>query len=294
MSSPFFRVIHGHVVIAGKEPDGDSMRFVARNPELYRTLWRAYRVRLSRDRSVQLRFEGVDAPECHYGAHAQPLGAEARDTVLTWLGFADVRFAADTPTVVTASRPAAVPAAILTHGADVNGRPICYMLPADVAQPLADGDWVRVHDELLGQTLNARLLSEGLAYAMVYTSTPFDHRQALRAIAVAARDAGRGVWGLDSTAEFRLDGQAALGPDGQLILPKLFRRCTDYLTSVAQGFRGDLQDWLIAISRRRSRDENDRVIVREAVEVRLSDLIEQRNRWISFSADPLDLTFVEK
>ncbi len=102
------------------------------------------------------------------------------------------------------------------------------------------------------------------------------------------------MWGLDSTAEFRLDGQAVLGPDGQPILPKLFRRCTDYLTSVAQDFRGNRQDWLIAVSRRRSCDENDRVIVQEAVEVRLSDLIEQRNRWISFSADPLDLTFVEK
>ena len=43
-----------------------------------------------------------------------------------------------------------------------------------------------------------------------------------------------------------------------------------------------------------SRDENDRVLLKETAEVRLSDLLDQRGRTIMFRADLLDLTFVEK
>jgi len=31
---------------------------------------------------VQLRLEGIDTPETHYGPHAQPLGDRARDWLL--------------------------------------------------------------------------------------------------------------------------------------------------------------------------------------------------------------------
>lgn len=82
-------------------------------------------------------------------------------------------------------------------------------------------------------------------------------------------------------------------PDGQLILPKLFRRSIDYLKDVKDGFRGNLKDWLISISEG-SRSENDRVVIRDSVEVRFSDLIQQRNSRIVFQEDLLNITFVEK
>jgi endonuclease YncB( thermonuclease family) len=294
MAAPFYRVLHGAFLLAGKEPDGDSVRFRADDPSLYAALHRAYRLRDGQDGSLQLRLEGIDAPECHYGRHAQPLGPLSRDTLLGWLGFADVRFFTATPTVVETARPAVVPGTILCQSADVNGRPVCYLLPGDEGRDLRDGAWIHVDDDLLARTLNARLLREGLVYPLVYTSTPFDHRRALRELAAAARAARRGVWEIDMTAQFKLEGQESIGPRGQLILPKLFRRCTDFLRDARDGFRGDLKDWLIAISRRRSRRENDRVVLNEVVEVHLSELIEQRNRWVSFSADLLALTFVEK
>ena len=40
--------------------------------------------------SVQLRLEGIDAPELHYGTTSQPRGATARDALLTWLGVRDL------------------------------------------------------------------------------------------------------------------------------------------------------------------------------------------------------------
>jgi hypothetical protein len=61
---------------------------------------------------------------------------------------------------------------------------------------------------------------------------------------------------------------------------------------VAGGFQGNLADWLIAVSANRSREENDRLIVCGATEVRLSDLLVQANNKVRFQADLLDVVFV--
>jgi endonuclease YncB( thermonuclease family) len=293
MVSPYYQVIQGEFVIIGKEPDGDSVRFIANNPKLYRALKRSYRIKPStQDGSVQLRFEGIDAPELHYGSAVQPLGKEARDQLLDWMGFKNVQYTGNAGNRVTASDPDRIPGAILSTAAETNGRPVSYVVLE--AKQLNDGRWVKVDDALLRQTLNFRLLEEGLAYYTAYTSAPLSHREFLREIASKARDKKLGVWGEDRTSEFILNDQDSLSPpDGQLILPKLFRRCTDYLKAVDKGFRGNLGDWLLS-TEGTSRPENDRVVVGNAMELKLSDLLEQRNNRIAFQADLLDIVFVEK
>lgn len=291
MSSPFYHVIKGKFVIIGKEPDGDSVRFVADNLDEYKQLHRNYRIKPSRDESVQLRFESVDATELHYGGAAQPQGAEARDQLLDWMGFANIQYKGNK---VQSAQPEAVSGVILSKAADANGRPISYVLLEADAQKLEDKDWVKVDAALLKKTLNFKLLDRGLVYYTVYTSTPFEHRKVLREIASAARKANRGIWAKDTTEEFVLvDENSIVAPDGQVILPKLFRRSIDYLKAVDGGFRGNLQDWMISISQG-SRNENDRVLIRDSVEVKLSDLIEQRNSRVVFKEDVLNITFVEK
>lgn len=291
MTSPFYLVIKGKFVILGKEPDGDSVRFIANNPDIYEELHRNYRIKLSRDRSVQLRFEGVDAPEVHYGKDAQPLGEEARNQLLAWMGFDNIKFAGNQ---VQAANPDTVSGTILSQAADANGRPVSYVLLEADAKRLEDEDWIRVDADLLKNTLNFQLLTEGAAYYTVYTSTPFRHRKLLREAALDARQNNRGVWAEDATDEFTLrDKKSITPPNGQLILPKLFRRSIDYLKAVDEGFRGNLKDWLISISEG-SRNENDRVVIRDSVEVQLSDLIKQRNSRIVFQEDLLNITFVEK
>ncbi len=295
MASPFFFCIHGKLVIVGYEPDGDSVRFIADDATHYQALTRADRIRPSkRDGSVQLRFEGVDAPELHYGAAAQPLGDTARDALLGWIGFTAIEFDKSQSTKVTAAEPVAVRAAILAQMVEVNGRPVAYVLVETADALPADGAWVNVDQALLERTLNVRLLSEGQAYYTVYTSAPVSHRSQLRSVADRARTSRVGVWGRDTTADWVLADQASIGTDGQLILPKLFRRCTDYLKAVDKGFIGNLGDWLLASSATPTRDENDRVLLRDTTEVHLSDLLQQRNQHIAFQADLLDLTFVEK
>jgi len=291
VGSPYLLALHGTYVIVGKEPDGDSVRFVADDPAKYGLLYRNHLIRPSRDGSVQLRFEGIDAPELHYGTAAQPLGREARDKLLSLMGFQNVVYIQPRGTMVKEADPQPVGGFILTKAADIHGRPIAYALLEDAG--LRDGAWTLVDDPLLQRTLNAQMLDLGLAYYLGYTSNPIGHRRFLRGRAATARESQLGVWAVDSSEEFRLVDQSSIDPDGALIFPKLFRRCTDYLKAVASGFQGNLTDWMQSVSRG-SRHEDDQVLLDDGTVVPFSSLILQRNDKISFQPDQLTVTFVEQ
>jgi endonuclease YncB( thermonuclease family) len=293
VSVPYLRALRGELTVVGKSPDGDSIRFVPDRPDLLHDLYRGDRVRITRaDGSVQLRLEGIDAPETHYGGDAQPLGVEARDWLLEQAGFADVVF--DQSATVQSAAPATRAAVVLSKGVDPNGRPIAYLLVDDGAG-LRDGAWTHVDRELLDRTLNARSLAAGVSYLTLYTSTPAPHRTRLRRLAADAREAGKGVWAADESEMFRLASQASISPpNGVLILPKLFRRCTDYLKARDKGFAGTLPDWLVAVSASGTRPEDDLVLIGGRTEVRLSAIVKQLNERVSFGADLLDVVFVEK
>lgn len=289
MALPFYQALHGSFVIVGKSPDGDSMRFIADNPDGYQTIQRSYRIDPSRDGSVQLRFEGIDAPEVHYGKAAQPLGNAVRDALLTRMGFSDVVF--NQNEVVTSATPDRIDGWILTKGVDANGRPIAYVLPDDT--DLTDGEAVHVDEALLKKTVNYELTQRGLVYYTVYTSTPEQHRKVLRAAAADARANLLDIWAIDCTNRFQLETQADIepGPGGQLILPKLFRRATDFLKK--PDGNDNLKDWLLSKATG-SRPENDLVLICGHIEVPLSQLVVQQNRNVLFQADTLDIVFVEK
>lgn len=107
------------------------------------------------------------------------------------------------------------------------------------------------------------------------------------------RASGTGIWRMDSTEEFRSVDPSSIGPTGALILPKLFRRCTDYLTSVKRGFDGTLVDWRWA-NNDSNRLEDDRIVVEDRWETNLSQIIEHRNNRIAMKVDPNDVVYVEK
>jgi endonuclease YncB( thermonuclease family) len=291
MVSPYYQVIKGNFIIIDKKPDGDSIRFLAEEPDLYSNLSRSYRLNPSKDGTVQIRLEGIDTPELHYGKDAQPFGEDSRDRLLKLLGFRDFAVSGNT---ITSAKPEIITGAILTTGVETNGRPISYIVSAEEAKTLENGEWVKVTKVFLQKTLNYQMIQEGMAYYTVYTSTPLSHREFLQKAAKEAQQENRGLWKIDRTREFVLNSQEDLSPpDGQLILPKLFRRCTDYLKAVSGGFRGNLKDWLLANNIGSSRPENDRVLLGD-VELKLSDLISQNNNRIFFQANIFDLTFLEK
>jgi endonuclease YncB( thermonuclease family) len=291
MVSPYYQVIKGNFIIIDKKPDGDSIRFLAEEPNLYSNLYRSYRLNPSNDGTVQIRLEGIDTPELHYGKDAQPFGEDSRDRLLKLLGFRDFAVSGDT---ITSAKPEVIPGAILTTGVETNGRPISYIVSAEEAKTLENGEWVKVTKVFLQKTLNYQMMQEGMAYYTVYTSMPLSHREFMQKAAKEAQQENRGLWKIDRTREFVLNTQEDLSPpDGQLILPKLFRRCTDYLKAVSGGFRGNLKDWLLSNNIGSSRPENDRVLLGD-VELKLSDLIRQNNNRIFFQANIFDLTFLEK
>ncbi len=290
MAAPTLPCLRGRLVVVGKSPDGDSVRFVPDTPARLERLRRSWRLRRSSDGSVQLRLDAVDAPELHFGSSAQPYAPVARDALLDLCGFAEVR--TDRQDVVTAAEPATRPAAILSGLVDPNGRPVAFLLAGgdEVAERPGDGEYVALDDALLDRTVNAALLRRGDAYATLYESTPAPVRDRLRAVARDARDRAAGLWPQDRTASFALGD---LGPGGDLVLPKLFRRCVEFLGDEERDGRQTLRTWLAA-QEQTARDRNDLVLVGDGAEpVRLSTLVEQDGDRVRFAADPLALTVVE-
>jgi Staphylococcal nuclease homologue len=278
--------LRGELVVVGKEPDGDSIRFVPDTPVLLGQLRNADRVRRSSDGSVQLRLDGIDAPETHYGNLAQPLGTEARDRLLELCGFGAVERDGE---MVTAATPERIPAAALSGLADVNGRPVALLLVGDDLP--ADGSVPPLPDATLRRTLNADLLAGGQAYLTLYESTAPAIRDELRAVGTEAIAGRLGVWPVDATAGFTLRDQSDIGPDGRLVLPKLFRRCSDYLRTRDAG--ETLPDW-IRTHGAPGRPEDDEVIVGGAGRTRLSELVAQDGVHVAMPVDLLDIVFVEK
>jgi hypothetical protein len=186
MSLGFFRAIKGHFVLEKFKPDGDSLRFVPQEPERFRGLYREH-MSLATDGGYQLRLEGIDAPETHYGAARQPQGDEARDHLLELLGITGVTREEQ---LITGCKPPRLPGTILTASFDPHGRPISYALLEADATELRDGQELKVEAELLSRTLNARMLQDGFAYPLLYTSTPVVHQDYLRGAAKSAQAKG--------------------------------------------------------------------------------------------------------
>ncbi|MCD2189941.1 hypothetical protein [Actinomycetospora soli] len=276
-----FTWIRGRLVVVGYSPDGDSVRFVPDELATVRRLENGRRVRPSeRDGSIQLRLDAIDAPETHYQDQAQPLADEARATLLEAVGFSDVRF--DDDGTVTASTPDSVPAAVCAALVEVNGRPVALLVTGHAATAHADGDEVDPAT-VVDVSVNATQTSNGRAYLTLYSSTPEPVRRRFLELAADATGPGS-VWAADRSGGFTLTKQADVGPDGQLILPKLFRRATDYLRADTSGtFLG----WL------RDQGSDDDPVEAAGRRTTLSALVSQDGDRVSLTVPITDLVFVE-
>ena len=285
-----YLVIAGEAVLLGKQPDGDSVRFRPQRPQLLAQLEHGDRVDPSVDGTVQLRFDGIDAPELHYRSQGQPQGGTARDALLTQLGFSAVTFA-ENGTTVTGAQPATVPMVVLSRLVEVNGRPVSAVFTGDTAERLAgaDGTWVELDAPLLDESVNVWETAQGVAYPLLYTSTAPQLRAAFTAAAEGARGRRAGVWAQDSSARFSVAELEAVGPDGALVLPKLFRRVVDYLRQRGGPAR-TLPQWLAD----HPDTEDDDVLVAGAPAVPLHTLLTQDGDTVTLHADVLDLVFVER
>ncbi|QYX80967.1 thermonuclease family protein [Streptomyces akebiae] len=217
----------------GAKPDGDTLPFIPDDVDDWRLVPGDGQVVPKADGRANVRLEGIDALETHYGedphVEHQPLGLahKAADELLKFLGFGTV-LRDDDETVATS--PDSVPGWILTRGADAYGR--CVAFVGKGTPPVYSGYWTGVDEDLLERTANHRLLLHGLAYPTFYSGLPLHLRELLTEASEKARASAKGVWQADRT----LDGVKVMGMDsltddktGAVILPKLFRRLKDYL-----------------------------------------------------------------
>jgi len=277
MAPPYMRVLHGTFVVQGYAPDGDSLQFVADDPRLYRFLDRAHLVRAATDGSVQIRLEGIDAPELRYQGHHQPLAENARDALLEAIGFEQLDFTAG---YVLHGERTSVRGAIVTSSADSQGRPIAYALREEIASRVTKKGWCRIDRALLSESVNAHMLAEGHAYPLTYTTMPIEHRTVMRGLAASARRRRRGVWALDRSDGFELNACSR-----GLLLPKLFRKCVQYLEIGKQATAGGFRRWLAMSS-----GEDDDILV-DGRRMRLSSALSEHGERLRFSIDPVRVVF---
>ncbi|WP_236792434.1 thermonuclease family protein [Amycolatopsis sp. GM8] len=283
-------LIKGSYRIVGASPDGDSVRFYPDDPEAFSKAH--LRVRLNSRGGVQLRLDGIDALETHYqaqnkgGQWRQPVGPDAAASLLSHLGFRTVE--RDGDGTVTAATPEQVPGHIMTRFADKYGRAVAFAFPGQRSGRTADGGDVHLDVRGMRASANYSLLEAGLVYPTFYSLLYIDLRNAMSKAAVAAREAGKGLWAQDSTVDgFKLSSRKQLRED-LVILPKLFRRLVDYLgldetggVSLA-GFANYLD----------TRDDR-LVVVSTGQTTEFATLVKVRRQTIQLTVPPEDIVFAE-
>lgn len=227
-------LLNGWFYVVGFQPDGDSIRFQAANNGLWASL-RGRQVRLNRDGMAQLRLEGIDALEVHFGRNTHQnlqWAHAARNELLRLAGFAAPVFAGNEVTSVTTANGSNewTEGFILARETDGNGRPIAFAFAG--APPAAyTNNPMGVHlidDDAFRRCFNYQLLAGGFVYPTFYFGMVAALRNAFSTATVAARAAGQGIWQLDRTHQPGVD--PTLGVlQGAVLLPKLFRRIVAWL-----------------------------------------------------------------
>jgi endonuclease YncB( thermonuclease family) len=212
----------------GFQPDGNSIQFKPDNVALLDRLRRRGRPHmLNSIDSVNLRFEGVDAPELHHEGARQPapFAEDARDFVTGELGMNPISYEKDGITVKPPAKDSQR-GYVLARELDSHGRPVSWVFLGEPTE--ADGQKVYLDVPRVQRSLNYKLVAEGKAFPLFYDSLFHELRQALTHGAEKALRQKCGVWQRDVLQQVTLisrhDAETA-----NILYPKLFRRVADYL-----------------------------------------------------------------
>ena len=270
-----FTLIRGTFHVTGFSPDGDSIRFRATNKNQWGKLTR--RAKLNAQEMAQLRFEGVDALETHYRGSRQPrtLADAATMYVLSALKIRNVVWGRREVTAADDGTPGY----ILTRNTDGFGRPVSFVFSG--SPPEADGSTVFLHVNRLRQSVNYRLMKHGLVYPTYYATLYYELRSALTDAAVDAWYADAGVWPKDRSSGLTVKGQETI-QDDHPILPKLFRRLTEYLGTHSSviGFKA----WL-------EKKAEKVIVIPLGQATHFDTVIQQKGKRIGLTVYPEDLMF---
>ena len=261
-----FTLIKGSFRPQAGQPDGDSVRFLAKDL----TLWKKLEGRpvnlgtgaLTKD-TVQLRLEGIDAIE--KGA-TQPLSVDSKDNLLKLLGFHPQ----------TNPEPGGYIVSRMTD--DTSRRPICFAFAGTVGA--ADGSSVFVDATMVRKSANVKQMQDGFAYPLYYNTLFAELRTEFNKALRLAKQAGRGYWPKDRTLQgVTVTGTPSLKTIAP-IWPKLWRRLETHLRSGAP--LSDFIDFLAG--------ENERLDILSIMEERgLQDIVKVQGSKVKLTVAPEDI-----
>ncbi len=277
-----FTLIKGTFHVKGYSPDGDSIRFKAKDSANWTKL-SGPAVGLNALEHAQLRIEAVDALETHYEGYHQPLkqAKAAGRFLLSTLGIHEVVWDGPQSTIIKAED--GTEGYILARSTESNRRPVAFVFAGKTES--GDGKEVLLDVSMLKESLNYKLVERGLAYPTYYNGLFSDLRLAFTDAMGRAKAEGKGVWpGDKTTVGFSVSDLGTL-TDDVAILPKLFRRIMDYMGAGGKidGFKDHLM-----------KNCDPLVRIKEAHFTRLDAVVEVNGDTVKMTEPPENLIFVDK
>lgn len=236
-----FHVITGSFFATNYSPDGDTIRFRPDNASDLGVI-EGVPPSVNARGHASLRLEGIDALETHFEGRHQPLllANAARDRLLQLVGITNVVWDSHQGSVTSSND--GTPGFIISRATDKFGRIIAFAFTG--AAPANSSAPIFLDTALVDISINAQMIRDGLAFPTYYSSLFADLRNHLTGLVAAARAAGTGVYGIDTTTTlFAVPNIGAL-TDQHVIMPKLFRRASAYVAAAGTivGFKQALAD----------------------------------------------------
>lgn len=278
-----YTIIKGTFHVAKYSPDGDSVRFQA----LDHARWKAFtfnKASSEDDKKRQLRFEGIDALETHFGAgwhQSRAFGFAAMEVMLGLIGITEVSYNL-AMTKITKAKDG-TPGTIAVTGLDRYDRPISLVFAGHVAS-LADGAEVPFSKLPMKECVNNKLLKLGLVYPAFYNSMPVELMDLFAKETAKVRKNKTGLWALDRTRDFQMLNEDSIISD-LVIYPKLFRRLVAFLEAASS--YDELGPYLEAKG-------DDLVLRSTGAKTTFAELLEIKGRRITLAAEPEDMIFDSK
>jgi hypothetical protein len=260
-----FTLIKGHFVPGAGVPDGDSVRFRADDPIFWLKL-RGKRVNMDfENRTVQTRFEAIDAIEKHA---IEPLSTEAKNSMLSLINYN--QNINPEPEGYSLSRMT-----------DTHGRPICFAFSGTI--DTNDGSDVFLDKPMVRNSINYKQMEAGFAYPLYYNTLFRDLREAFDEALGSVKSSPRGYWPTDATLTgITVDNYQSLSTISP-IWPKLWRRLEEYLRT-----HDNLDHFIVWLEEKR-----ERVDILPIMEERgLEDVVEVEGNHVSLTEAPENLRVV--
>jgi hypothetical protein len=260
-----FTLIKGHFVPKAGKPDGDSVRFRANEASFWLKLkGRPVAINFE-NRTVQTRFEGIDAIE--KGA-IQPLSTEAKNSMLSLINYDEN----------TNREPEGY---VLSRLTDTHGRPISFIFSGVTDRE--DGSDVFLDLSMLRNSVNYKQMEAGFAYPLYYNTLFKQLRDGFNEALKSAESSSRGYWPTDATMTGVTADDCASLSTIKPIWPKLWRRLEEYL--LTHDGLGDFKIWL--------EEKGERVDILTIVEERgLEDVVNVDGNKVKLTVEPENLRVV--